>query len=198
MVFSRVRLLLPAGRRVRMKLPTALAAAGCLVLVVGVRSAVPAAVSVTNVPYALPVVLQGEASSPPVDPAAPYTPRVQSLIGQLLPDSPPAPQALQELQNADNLFATSITASSPGCNNQIGKVPAPTGTTPGIAPMCWSDAQGINIAGPNAGKTTAPQELLGLASSFDLRLANAWGQAEGSEGREAMVTGLYGPQADLL
>jgi beta-glucosidase len=36
-----------------------------------------------------------------------------------------------------------------------------------------------------------------LASSFDRDLANAMGQVEGREGRNLMVTGLLGPQADI-
>ena len=39
--------------------------------------------------------------------------------------------------------------------------------------------------------------LMGLTASFDLGLANAWGQVEGSEAKAFMVTGLFGPQTDL-
>lgn len=38
---------------------------------------------------------------------------------------------------------------------------------------------------------------MNLASSFDRNLANVWGQTEGTEGRELMVTGLFGPQTDI-
>ena len=65
-------------------------------------------------------------------------------------------------------------------------------------PMCWTDAQGVNtFSGPNAEKTTGPTTLMNLASSFDANLANVWGQTEGTEGRELMVTGLFGPQTDI-
>jgi hypothetical protein len=52
-------------------------------------------------PYELPVRVPAAASSPSVDPAAPYTPLVRDLIKQLLPDDPPT---LPELQNAAKLF----------------------------------------------------------------------------------------------
>ncbi len=45
--------------------------------------------------------------------------------------------------------------------------------------------------------TTGPTTLMNLASSFDRRLANVWGQTEGTESRELMVTGLFGPQTDI-
>jgi beta-glucosidase-like glycosyl hydrolase len=40
-------------------------------------------------------------------------------------------------------------------------------------------------------------DLMGLGATFDRNLANIWGQTEGTEGRELMVTGLFGPQTDL-
>ena len=39
--------------------------------------------------------------------------------------------------------------------------------------------------------------LMGLGSTFDRSLGNAWGQTEGTESRAFMVTGLFGPQTDL-
>ncbi len=45
--------------------------------------------------------------------------------------------------------------------------------------------------------TTGPTTLMNLASSFDRQLANVWGQTEGTEARELMVTGLFGPQTDI-
>ena len=63
-------------------------------------------------------------------------------------------------------------------------------------PLCWADAQGINwLLRP--GETTAPMEMIGLAATFDRVYANAWGQVEGREGRQLMMTGLLGPQVDL-
>ena len=80
-------------------------------------------------------------------------------------------------------------------------------TTPSITRLCWADAQGINPtggpSGPGGGApngqtlTTSPNEILGDASTFDRRLMNIWGQTEAVEGRELMMTGLFGPQTDL-
>src|SRR3954447_1250412 len=147
-------------------------------------------------PYGLPVDVPKTASSPPVAPQAPYTALVRSLIKQLEPSSPPT---LPELQNAAKLFQGFIAGvnGDPSCHG-VGGVFAPTGTTPSIAPLCWSDAVGINLlTGPNAGRTTAAPEPLAIGSTFDPALANVWGQVEGVEGRRTMVTGLYGPEADV-
>jgi len=71
-------------------------------------------------------------------------------------------------------------------------------TTPSISYICWTDAQGVlNTSGPNNRGSTAPMTLMGLAASFDRDLANVWGQTEGTESREFMVTGMFGPQTDL-
>ena len=80
-------------------------------------------------------------------------------------------------------------------------------TTPSITKLCWADAQGINPTGGTSGPaaaprtgetlTTSPNEILGDASTFDRHLMNVWGQTEAIEGRELMMTGLFGPQTDL-
>jgi beta-glucosidase len=152
----------------------------------GIRSATP-----SDVPYALPVKLPRTAASPAVDAAAPYTPLVLKLIAQLEPDNPPTEA---ELANASILFHGGTLAT---CHN-VGPTAAPTGTNPSIMPPCWTDAQGVNtFSGPNAEKTTGPTTLMNLASSFDRNLGNVWGQTEGTESRELMVTGLFGPQTDI-
>ena len=144
-----------------------------------------------DVPYSLPVKLPGTTSSPSVAADAPYTPTVLSLISQLEPDNPPTEA---ELANASILFHGGTNGT---CNN-VGPTAAPTGTTPSIMAPCWTDAQGVNtFSGPNAEMTTGPTTLMNLASSFDLGLANVWGQTEGTESRELMVTGLFGPQTDI-
>ncbi len=154
-------------------------------------SAAVAAADTSNVPYSLPATLSPpDKTSPPIASDAPYTSTVVSLINQLLPDNPPT---LAEIQNAAQLLRPGTNST---CHN-TGTVTAPSGTNPVIAPLCWSDAQGINENGPQANHTSAPQEILGLASSFDRHYANLWGQVEGTEGRELMVTGLFGPQVDL-
>ena len=109
-----------------------------------------------NVPYSLPVAsLPTAKTSPAVDPAAPYTPLVLSLIRQLEPDNPPT---AAELANASLLLHDGPNGS---CHN-VGPVSAPTGTTPSIAPICWTDAQGVlNTSGPNARGSTAPDDADG-------------------------------------
>ncbi len=144
----------------------------------------------SDVPYALPVKLPATSSSPPVAADAPYTPLVLNLIAQLEPSNPPTEA---ELANASILFHGGTNTT---CNN-VGPTAAPTGTNPSIMPPCWTDAQGVNtFSGPNAEMTTGPTTLMNLASSFDRSLANVWGQTEGTEARELMVTGLFGPQTD--
>jgi hypothetical protein len=136
-----------------------------------------AAATSTNVPYTLPVTLPAPANSPSFDAYAPYTPAVLSLIAQLEPSNPPT---RAELANADEiLHGQGLPGLSgpgiPTCHN-VGPVAAPTGTTPSIMPMCWTDAQGVNVTvGPNFRQTTAPMDLMGLGSSFDRTLGNAWG-----------------------
>jgi beta-glucosidase len=145
----------------------------------------------SDVPYALPVQLPATKSSPAVGADAPYTPAVLNLISQLEPDNPPTEA---ELANASILFHGGTNTT---CNN-VGPTAAPTGTNPSIMPPCWTDAQGVNtFQGPNAEMTTGPTTLMNLASSFDRTLANVWGQTEGTEARELMVTGLFGPQTDI-
>src|SRR4051794_37859395 len=131
--------------------------------VVGVVVAVPARADAP--PYQLPAGLPAAVTSPAVDPAAPYTPLVRSLIGQLLPDDPPT---LVELQNAAKLFQGGLGQINGGRCHGVGAVTAPTGTTPGIAPLCWADSVGVNlVSGPNAGRTSATAEPLALGSTFD-------------------------------
>ena len=151
------------------------------------------------VPYSLPVVLPPPRTSPPEDPAAPYTPTVVSLIRQLEAHTPPTPT---ELRTAAALLTTHggtyahPEGSNPTCHN-LANVNVKAATTPRITPLCFSDGLGINVdSGPNIGHTTGLPSMLMLASSFDRELANAMGQVEGREGRNLMVTGLLGPQAD--
>jgi beta-glucosidase len=159
----------------------------------------------TSAPYSESVRLPAPARSPAVDPRGPYTPVVVSLIHQLEPSDPPT---RAEIANAAKLlhgdgskgaeaFGLPPSPDVPSCDS-TGPVAAPSGTNPSISPLCWADAQGVlPVAGPNTRGTTAPMTLLGLGSSFDRTLGNAWGQTEGTEARELMVTGLFGPQTDL-
>src|SRR5690349_20537214 len=169
-------------------------ARGCLgAATVALAAAVawPGAAAADVPPYQFPVVLPAAKTSPAVDAAAPYTPVVLDLIHQLEPDSPPT---RAELANASKLLHDGPNGS---CHN-VGPVSAPTGTNPSIAPICWTDAQGVlNTSGPNARGSTAPTTLMALGSTFDRGLGNAWGQTEGTESRAFMVTGMFGPQTDL-
>jgi beta-glucosidase len=146
-----------------------------------------------NDPYTLPVRLpRGIVASPAVDPAAPYTRVVKSLIAQLLPDNPPT---AAELANASKIMVYGRGIN--GCWG-TGPVEAPVGTTPSIEQLCWADAQGVLLtSGAIQHGTTAPMTLMGLGSSFDTSLGNVWGQTAGKEARWYMVTGIYGPQGDI-
>ena len=161
------------------------------------RPATPGEADMPDVPYLLGGPLPTAVHSPATDPDAPYTTLVRSLIHQLEPDNPPT---MAELSNAAKLFQGLISffPGTPASCNGIGAVSAPSGTTPSIAPMCWADSVGVNLVkGPNVGKTTATPEPLALGATFDSGLSNVWGQVEGVEGRRSMVTGLYGPEADV-
>ena len=182
----------PTRRRfgLRVSLAVTGVTVACLVLSLGVSAAAPPSVP-SNIPYSLNAPLPSTASSPFVGAAAPYTPAVLSLIAQLEPSNPPT-QA--QLTNADALLHD---GPNPTCHN-VGPVSAPTGTTPSIAPICWTDAQGVlNTSGNNTRGSTGPTTLMALGSTFDRQLGNAWGQAFGTEAREFMVTGAFGPQTDL-
>jgi beta-glucosidase len=182
----------PNRRRfvLRIGLVAMVVAVASLALGLGMSAAAPSSVP-SNVPYALNAPLPSTAGSPSVDAAAPYTPAVLSLIAQLEPSNPPT-QA--QLANASALLHDGPNST---CHN-VGPVSAPTGTTPSITPICWTDAQGVlNTSGNNARGSTAPTTLMALGATFDRQLGNAWGQAFGTEAREFMVTGTFGPQTDL-
>lgn len=165
-------------------------AAAALSIGLGVSGAAPPSTP-ANVPYDLTAPLPAAKDSPSVDASAPYTPAVLSLIAQLEPSNPPT-QA--QLANADALLHD---GPSPSCHN-VGPVSAPTGTTPSIQQICWTDAQGVlNTSGNNARGSTGPTTLMALGATFDRSLGNAWGQTEGNESRAFMVTGMFGPQTDL-
>jgi beta-glucosidase len=150
------------------------------------------------VPYSLPVVTPATANSPRIDPAAPYTATVLSLIAQLEPSNPPN---VTELAAASSLL-TSRFYSNPSCHN-LAEAMAQTVTMPRIMPLCFTDGLGIEVYqnrsltfGPRAVGTTGITSKVALGSTFDPDLANAVGQLEGREGRSLMVTGLLGPQVD--
>ncbi len=182
----------PSRRRLVLRVGVMGCATVAAALSVGLGISAAASSSVpSNVPYNLNAPLPKESSSPTVNAAAPYTPAVLSLIAQLEPSNPPT-QA--QLANADLLLHDGPNST---CHN-VGPVSAPTGTTPGIAPICWTDAQGVNTtSGPNLRGSTGPTTLMALGATFDRQLGNVWGQAFGHEARQMMVTGTFGPQTDL-
>src|SRR6476619_346432 len=110
----------------------------------------PVAASAETPPYQFPVAVPAAKSSPAVDASAPYTPMVRNLIAQLEPSNPPT---RDQLANASKLLHD---GPSGACHN-VGPVSAPTGTNPSIAPICWTDAQGVmNTYGPNTRGSTGP------------------------------------------
>jgi len=191
---NRVRRRSPEGGCAAMLRPRrTLGRLGMVISVLVMFGALAASSAADPVPYRLPVTLPPERAVLPQLPGAPYTPLVRSLIAQLEPSNPPT---LAQLQAASALLSTE-NGANPTCHN-LANVVSPVLTTPRIMPLCFSDGLGLNVlTGPNVQQTTAPPTLISLGSSFDLRLANAWGQAEGREGRELMVTGLLGPQNDV-
>jgi beta-glucosidase len=117
---------------------------------------------------------------------------VRRLIAQLEPSNPPKPE---EIRNAARFLYTQDNAN--GTCHDLANVVSAVQTTPRIMPLCFSDGLFISVvSGPNQDKTSGMSSLLLLSSSFDRNLANAMGQVEGKEGRNLMVTGLLGPQAD--
>ena len=157
------------GRAGRTLIAVTVIGLGALALSLGVSAAASTSVP-SNVPYTLGGPLPAPTSSPSVDAGAPYTPAVLSLIAQLEPSNPPT---RAELANADSLLHD---GPSPSCHN-VGPVSAPTGTTPSIQQICWTDAQGVlNTSGNNARGSTGPTTLMSLGATFDRALGNAWGQ----------------------
>src|SRR4051794_21380221 len=155
--------------------------------------------SADPVPYSVQAALPGPGTSPPMSSDAPFTPLVKRLIAQLEPDNPPTPTELQNAAQIMHGIATvPLVSNSEPCTT-IGGNLAPTGTTPAISPLCWADAQGVNVeSGPQVRQTTAPPMRVAMASSWDPKVLNAWGQVEGRERRWLGITGIYAPQADLL
>ena len=179
------------GRAGRTVIAVTVIGLGALALSLGVSAAASTSVP-SNVPYTLGGPLPAATSSPSVDAGAPYTPAVLSLIAQLEPSNPPTRGRAGERD-----AAAARRAERPPATTSARSARRP-GTTPSIAPICWTDAQGVlNTSGPNARGSTGPMTLMGLGSTFDRALGNAWGQTEGTESRAFMVTGLFGPQTDL-
>src|SRR5215475_3055641 len=96
---------------------------------IGARACLALATFSMAVVVALPSAASADAN-------APYTSVVLDLIHQLEPSSPPT---RDQLANASKLLHDGANGA---CHN-VGPVSAPTGTNPSIAPICWTDAQGV-------------------------------------------------------
>src|SRR5882672_8499424 len=79
----------PRGRRtMRKRLPRGVAIVGVVVMMAGAIAHAPALSAAEPPPYAPARKLPAPVSSPPVDPAAPFTPTVVKLLKQLEPSQP--------------------------------------------------------------------------------------------------------------
>jgi beta-glucosidase len=114
--------------------------------------------------------------SPPIDPAAPFTPLVKSLVLALT------------LDEKISLVHGETDPTPLGQAGYLSGVPRL-----GIPPLRYADADGINVWAD----TTALPTRLGLGATFDPNAANQAGQLEGTEGLARGVDVIYGPQVDL-
>jgi beta-glucosidase len=149
----------------------------------------------------VPVQLPARVSSPGFDASAPFTPTVVSLLRQLEPNQPdPVHDTTPALGTTiDQLINAGSLLHGGGSCTVVGHNDPPTGTNPAIAPLCWADAMGVNVtSGAQIRQTTAPPIRPAMSSSWDPNVLNAWGQVQGEEGRQLGITGIYGPQVDLL
>jgi hypothetical protein len=125
-----------------------------------------------------------------------------NIIAQLEPSDPPT---LAQLTNASLTFYGGTNSTCPGTGPVGTPAQSASATDPSVISLCWADAQGVNLtSGPNAvsdstqqANTTGPMDLMGLGATFDRKIANVWGQTAGTEAREEMITGLFGPQTDI-
>ena len=166
--------------------------AAALSVGLGLSAAAPSSVP-GNVPYNLDAPLPSRGQLPHSQRGGARTRRpVLSLIAQLEPSNP-ATQA--ELANADLLLHDGPNST---CHN-VGPVSAPTGTTPGISPICWTDAQGVlTHLGQQHAWVDRPDDADGARRHLrPPSWATSWGQAFGHEAGRSMVTGTFGPQTDL-
>src|SRR5690242_19355806 len=143
---------------------------------VTVGSALAACAAVLAGGAASPAAPAPGSSSPPVDPAAPFTPKVLSLLSQLTIDEKIS------LVHGD---------TDPASLGQAGYRPGVPRL--GIPVRRDTDALGINVT---ADATALPSRL-GFGATFDPGAIDAAGQLEGNEGRALGVDLIYGPQVDL-
>ncbi len=115
-------------------------------------------------------------SSPPVSTAAPWTPKVTSLVNAL---------------TIDEKISLVHGGTDPAPKGQAGYTSSVDRL--GIPPRRDVDALGINVFKD----ATAWPTRLGIGATFDRGAAAALGRGEGTEGRALDMDMIYGPQIDL-
>jgi beta-glucosidase len=148
---------------------------GVTVLTDGVARAAPVS----------PARVVAASAGPPVDPAAPFTPKVESLLSALSVDEK------LSLVRGNGFDLVNFAALDPGALGQAGFLAGVPRL--GIPPRRDADAVGINVW---ADATAVPTRL-GIAAAFDRPAASRLGQLEGNEGRALGVDLLYGPSLDV-
>lgn len=125
----------------------------------------------------------------PIDPAAPFTPLVRSLLSLMT-----VPEKLTLMAGGTSLPTPNgppIGTADPMPLGQVGYLAGIPRL--GIPPLRYADADGINVWAD----TTALPTRLGLGATFDPNAASRAGQLEGMEGLARGVDVIYGPQVDL-
>ncbi len=151
-----------------------------LVLLIGLALAV-----VFGTRSSSPALATQSPASPPVDPAAPFTPKVQGLLSALTLDEKIS------LVRGNGFDVPNFAAIDPQSVGQVGMLFGVPRL--GIPPRRDADAVGINVY---ADATAAPAPL-GIAASFDPSAAARLGQLEGAEGRALGVDMILGPQMEV-
>ncbi len=132
-----------------------------------------------------PVLASQSPSSPPVDPAAPLTPKVQSLLSALTLDEKIS------LVHGNGFDVANFAAIDPQSVGEVGMLAGVDRL--GIPPRRDADSVGINVY---ADATAAPTRLA-IAATFDLNAAAQLGQLEGTEGRALGIDQFLGPQMEV-
>jgi beta-glucosidase len=114
--------------------------------------------------------------SPPVDPRAPWTPKVTALVNAL---------TLDEKISLVHGSTDPAPLGQAGYTSSVDRL--------GIPPRRDADALGINVFKD----ATAWPTRLGIGATFDRFASGVLGRSEGVEGRALGVDLIYGPQIDL-
>lgn len=125
---------------------------------------------------AAPLPSFGYGMSPPIDPSAPNTPLIKSLISAMT------------VSEKLSLVAGANDPTPLGQAGYLAGIPRL-----GIPPLRYADSDGVNVWAD----TTALPTRLGLGATFDPNAANLAGELEGTEGQAVGINVLYSPQVDL-